>query len=1489
MTSRKVTRGRFRKYGVLSMAAIAAVLSFRAASAETLYTWVGESGGFENWADSGNWSPSGFVNGASSFAVFDSLLTDDLIVRPSGAATIIAGGFYFLHGDGDAEAPNNFLLTIGGATTSLHNAGSATAFTVTLGNDARASIAGALTSGITSGLRITGDGHVVMGHTSNAFSGNIFMDGSASAAVTNTFGSGITTGLNITLLGSDAVPATEEDDAIPARANNLTLSGNNSFSGGLTVNLANRSFAEMDGVNTFSGGVHVSGSGTFVMNGSDVAGSGTLNAFTGNILVDGGATATIANTYVAAGDLSLAVAEAGTLTLNGSSNVSGTLTFSATGGSTLTINAASTANALAIVIADKSTMNLNGSLAFAGGLNVSGSGTVILNNTDNSYTGGISLSNDAALSVGNDAHLGALTNNVTIDGTAKLLGRTAFTMDAARTIFFTDSVGNLGTVGGITFTIAGPVQGAPDSTRLFITSNNANGTPSNGNVAINGADALQNIDGITVLGGRLTLGNATSGTGDTGNPNLKGDVYIAPGAFLAIQYPNVGGANSEKTLGQVTIINNAGTLVGQGNNWNISRPITVGTDVPGTGGAFDNIRIATELKDQSSDNFVAVYREQQSLILTVPNSYTGGTRIWQNWGNPGYSNGHTAIEITNDDQLGIVPNPALPDGPGNRLSNNISLRGDGLLRINASMTLDENRGITLGQGGSAITAGGSRPNTIVGGQIWVNMGFTATYNGVISDEVSGQPGQLTMGDPRGNMFGLGTLILGGQSTYTGGTMIHMGALLFSTPDAANVGDPSPLGRLGTKYIDDPSNPGNLILNPQNVIEIHGINDNQYRRALLGVSADGPVDFVLNPERTIRLVGVWEPLVGNYYNPNGGHVGFYVAEGHTFTFNGDIIGGDVNLTTLTLHSQPGTSPGANMGQVILGGDNTVAVKRIEVANNGTMTWNGNWDITNNVGTQGNPTVVVTNGATLELNGINTFSNLPTFSVSDNYGAGTLSFNSDAALGAAPNAPTDQLFLSNGILLATETFTLAANRGIVTAGTGHLSVAESKTLTYDGVISGVNFAKAGDGTLILGGENTFTGTTTINAGVLSISSDSQLGVAPETAAANRLVFNNGSTLAVTSSFTLEATRGIQLGANGGGVIDVAAGATLSYAGIITGANPLTKAGEGTLALSGTSNYSGGTTIADGVLLVGNGTTGSATGPGAVALNAGATLGGAGRIGGALTANTGSVIHPSFGLANDIATTLTLGNSLTTDVGSTLVFNLVTGSSSELASVNDMIVASSFTFNGGTLDFNFAAGTVGSFTIMQYNVNNPIGGLGIDSLTLPATENNIGYRLTVREEGGYGYLDLYRGILDLPVRLPGDANGDGIVDLADLTILARNWKKPGVWETGDFNGDGFVDLADLTILARNWKKTLADLDYQADLDFYDFINATDWTSFDDLSWSDALASVTFGELPSFGEMPSFGGPSGGPSFGSSVPEPTSLALLGLGAIGLLARRRK
>ena len=55
------------------------------------------------------------------------------------------------------------------------------------------------------------------------------------------------------------------------------------------------------------------------------------------------------------------------------------------------------------------------------------------------------------------------------------------------------------------------------------------------------------------------------------------------------------------------------------------------------------------------------------------------------------------------------------------------------------------------------------------------------------------------------------------------------------------------------------------------------------------------------------------------------------------------------------------------------------------------------------------------------------------------------------------------------------------------------------------------------------------------------------------------------------------------------------------------------------------------------------------------------------------------------------------------------------------------------------------------------------------------------------------------------PGDANGDGAVDLSDLLDVIGNWGGDGS-EGGDVNGDNAVNLDDLLEVIGNWGSSCA-----------------------------------------------------------------------------------
>lgn len=122
--------------------------------------------------------------------------------------------------------------------------------------------------------------------------------------------------------------------------------------------------------------------------------------------------------------------------------------------------------------------------------------------------------------------------------------------------------------------------------------------------------------------------------------------------------------------------------------------------------------------------------------------------------------------------------------------------------------------------------------------------------------------------------------------------------------------------------------------------------------------------------------------------------------------------------------------------------------------------------------------------------------------------------------------------------------------------------NETSTFSGQISSggggglLGIEKVGSGTLILTGTNTYTGGTTISAGALQIGAGGTSG----SIAGN--VLNNAALVFDRSD-------------------------SVTFGGVISGSGTLTKMGAGTLTLSSSNTYSGGTSLTDGTLAVASGT--------------------------------------------------------------------------------------------------------------------------------------------------------------------------------------------------------------------------------------------------------------------------------------------------------------
>ncbi len=141
------------------------------------------------------------------------------------------------------------------------------------------------------------------------------------------------------------------------------------------------------------------------------------------------------------------------------------------------------------------------------------------------------------------------------------------------------------------------------------------------------------------------------------------------------------------------------------------------------------------------------------------------------------------------------------------------------------------------------------------------------------------------------------------------------------------------------------------------------------------------------------------------------------------------------------------------------------------------------------------------------------------------------------------------------------------------------ADTGTSVFSGVLSGAGgLRKTGGGVVSLGGVNTYLGGTTLDAGTLSIGNDNALGDA-----SGALTFNGGILELLSTYGTATSPRAITL--NSSGTIQTDTGVAATFSGIISGSGSLTKAGPGTLELTGSNLYSGGTTINAGLLQIGN----------------------------------------------------------------------------------------------------------------------------------------------------------------------------------------------------------------------------------------------------------------------------------------------------------------
>ena len=270
----------------------------------------------------------------------------------------------------------------------------------------------------------------------------------------------------------------------------------------------------------------------------------------------------------------------------------------------------------------------------------------------------------------------------------------------------------------------------------------------------------------------------------------------------------------------------------------------------------------------------------------------------------------------------------------------------------------------------------------------------------------------------------------------------------------------------------------------------------------------------------------------------------------YSANGNVIGNSINVSggTLTGVSGGESNSGSATGNIV-----SISGGTVQSNVNGGFVASGSGKATGNI-------VNISGNADLS-----TATVAGGISSSDAFTGNTLNKNSDAAVHIARNfASVNFGYSGNANIGELDSTPTGSALSGVTVNTN------ANNVSFDGVISGSgSITKAGAGTLILSGTNTYSDGTTISAGTLSIGSDTNIGSGTNTIGnkGTLLLSGNGT---YTNDWTLSGA---------GSAIATDNNNTLS--GVLSGNGGLTKTGAGTLTLTGNNTYAGGTAINDGTL--------------------------------------------------------------------------------------------------------------------------------------------------------------------------------------------------------------------------------------------------------------------------------------------------------------------
>ena len=536
--------------------------------------------------------------------------------------------------------------------------------------------------------------------------------------------------------------------------------------------------------------------------------------------------------------------------------------------------------------------------------------------------------------------------------------------------------------------------------------------------------------------------------------------------------------------------------------------------------------------------------QSRAFLLTRISALTeqwavNGSGSWSapgNWTDPSVPGGAAVPGAATTASLAL----GVPGG----IAQDAALFGTALKSGTATVTLDASRSLSgLGfgtTGGASYVISPSGASTLTlsntsgsvtisdsGGNHTINAPITLGSNLSISATTGSSltiAGAMSGGTNTLSLSGGGELVLSGANTYTGATTIGAGTL--------QIGNGGVTGALSTS--SSIADNGTLVFDRSNTVT-QGTDFSAAGIAGTGsLTQAGSGLLVLNASNT--YTGTTTIIAGTLQIGSGGTAGSIVAN---IVDNGALVfDRSNNLTFAGVISGSGSLTQAGSGILALGAANT---------------YTG---------------ITLVSGGTLLLANSGALSD----STVDTSGAGSLSF------GTLTAATFGGLQGSGNLPLINATSAVALSVG-----------GNNASATYTGVISGPgSLTKNGSGSFTLAAANTYPGTTTISAGTLVLANSNALqdSTATVNTVMNGLAFAPG--IGTFNLGGLEGPGNIVLADLSGAAVTLQVGgsASTTYSGSLSGAGSLTQLGPGTLDLTGSNTYGGGTTILAGTLQVGNG---------------------------------------------------------------------------------------------------------------------------------------------------------------------------------------------------------------------------------------------------------------------------------------------------------------